>query len=136
MVSMVGFEPTPLSGYCGFRDRCVSHFTTSKYLETSALIPLDNRELYWRRGRDSNSQSLSARRFSRARLLPTKVPRHLMVILRSINRASNPWYCQSGIVFAIISELAGQGRLELPHRLLDYSRFSKPLPYQIRLIAP
>lgn len=76
MVSMVGFEPTPLSGYCGFRDRCVSHFTTSKYLEIGALIPFNNRELYWRRGRDSNSQSLSARRFSRARLLPTKVPRH------------------------------------------------------------
>ena len=29
--------------------------------------------------------------------------------------------------------MARLGRLELPHRLLDYSRFSKPLPYQIRL---
>lgn len=35
---------------------------------------------YWRRGRDSNSQSLSARRFSRARLLPTKVPRHIKLV--------------------------------------------------------
>ena len=124
---MVGFEPTPLSGYCGFRDRCVSHFTTSKYLETSALISFDNRELYWRRGRDSNSQSLSARRFSRARLLPTKVPRHLMAILRSINRTSNPWYCQSGIVFAIISELAEQEGFEPSDRHLD----SRPLSRRV-----
>ena len=108
LVIDIGFAPIKVL-LLSMRDRCLTawlsriHFQKmNSILHRSRLKIFIESLQKWRCGWDSNPRGFyTTEDFKSTPLWPLR-HRTIMLILRSINRISNPWYCQSGIIFAII----------------------------------